>query len=616
MLLILCTAAAALWDGLYSPEQQLVAVAVLATAVVAMGTDARMTGWEWAGALLVLLGSVLSLSKPAGWGTAAHGPVLAAGWLLALLLARRMAGRIEAALGQALAVTGAVMLFAGLAAISYLPLHHSGRLASFLGYPNAVGILGLMGLAGALPGGQQGRWWSAPLLYGNALAVFLSGSRGVWGAAVLLAGFLAWAAPALLRRAAVPAAWALAAALWVGPAVAEGRQGAALAAALAGLVVAVAWDRLGEGLRRWRAWMLLPAALWLTAAALAPGWGWLLSRAGALPLTEGSSVERWILLRDGLSLARTLPLGAGLRAWAALHLQRASYGYYAAHVHSAPLELAIDFGWAGAAGFLLLLGRFLLGLRKARDWDPERTALLGGLGALGVHALLDWDLTYGFFMLLIWAGFGLMEGSRPRGPIWPAQALATGALLGALLLGAGDVLTEWADRSLAAGDVRSAWQHASAAVAINPWNDRSHGAAGQALAALGRSDEAVLALQQARRLAPYEPWYAQLEARELRAAGRVREAARAYRDLVALWPWHVPAYETALQVHVTMLLEAEWRGDAGLVDAIMQSGRAILAQLDRQKASEPPNMPRAPMAVDTPVIQQARAVFGEGTHDS
>jgi len=126
----------------------------------------------------------------------------------------------------------------------------------------------------------------------------------------------------------------------------------------------------------------------------------------------------------------------------------------------------------------------------------------------------------------------------------------------------------------------------------------------------------VLALQQARRLAPYEPWYAQLEARELRAAGRVREAARAYRDLVALWPWHVPAYETALQVHVTMLLEAEWRGDAGLVDAIMQSGRAILAQLDRQKASEPPNMPRAPMAVDTPVIQQARAVFGEGTHDS
>lgn len=598
-------AAGAFWDGLYAPGQHLLAVGVLALASLVMPVRAQLSRWEWAAALMVLGGAVLSLWGAASRGTAAHGPVLAAGWLLALMLGRQLAGRVERALGQALALTSTLMLFGGLAAISYLPAHHSGRLASFLGYPNALGILGLVGFACALPPGRPGRWWSAALAYSSAAAVFLSGSRGVWMAGVVLAGYLLWAAPALLRRGAAPAAWAFLAAVWAGPAVAAGQRAPALGAAVAGLAGALVtgW----AAVRRRRALLLL-AALWTLALAAAPGWGWFLGRAGALPLTEGSSIERWVLLQDGFRLARDLPLGAGLKGWAALHLQHASYGYYAAEVHSGPLELAIAFGWAAAAGFMLLLGHFWWGLRHGRAWPAERTALLAGLGALGVHALLDWDLSYGLFMLLLWVGFGLLEDARPRedGALWPTVVLATGALLGGLVVGAGDAFTELAGRSLTAGNAAAAEQHAAVAVAITPWNDQSQAALGRALSQQGQHEAAAAAFGEARRLAPYEPWYAELLGRELMAAGHLSAAVEAYRTLPALWPWHVPAYERALEAHLTMLVQAEWQGDDRLVEEIRESGRAILDALDRQKAQEPAGMPRAPMDLNTPTIRRAR----------
>lgn len=618
-------AAAAFWDGLYAPGQQLAAVGVLAAAVLILQARARLTWWEWSGSLLILGGALLSLGRAVSPGTAAHGPFLVAGWLLALLLGRQLdrqwAGRAEAALGLAAATTGALMLFGGLAAISYLPPHHSGRLASFLGYPNAVGILGLLGFVCALPLGTRGTWRRTVLAFSNGAAVILSGSRGVWAAALLLAVYVWWAAPALIRRGVLPAVWAFAAALWVGPAVAAADRFTALGAALLGLVGALATDRLAAWWRRaeerlahaaWAGAGLFLTVLWAAALAAAPGWGWFLGRAGALPLTEGSSVERWVLLQDGFRLARSFPLGAGLGGWAALQLQHASYGYYSAEVHSAPLELALSFGWAGAVGFLMLLIRFWWGLQDARGWTPERTALLGGLGALGLHAMLDWDLSYGFFMLLLFTGFGLME--RPRleraGRFWPTVLLATGALLGVLVLGAGDLFTEAADRSLAAGNWESARLHATAAVSANPWNDQSQASLGRAFSALGERQAAVAAFQKARRLAPLEPWYAELLGRELLASGRLREAAAAYRALPALWPWHVPAYERALDAHVTMLLEAEWLGDQELAQEVRESGWAVLEALDRQKALEPPGMPRAPMEVDTPTIRRAREALG------
>src|SRR5690606_5448942 len=110
----------------------------------------------------------------------------------------RRPGEAEVALSRFWAVTGALMAFGGLLLISFTPPHHSGRLASFLGYPIAVGMLGLLGLAGSLPDLAAGRTWAAALALGCGLGLLLSGSRGVWLAALLLAAFLWWAARPLV----------------------------------------------------------------------------------------------------------------------------------------------------------------------------------------------------------------------------------------------------------------------------------------------------------------------------------------------------------------------------------------------------------------------------------
>lgn len=619
--------AGSFWDGLYAAGQQLLPVAVVAGALLCVLGAVFVSGVEVVALLLLVAGTGLSLLHPASGDAAAHGPVLVAGWVLAFALGRRLAptGRLEPVLAATWMAAGPLMVFGGLTAMSYLPAHHSGRLASFLGYPIAVGVLGLLGLAGTLPHLARGRWWAPALAAGNGLAVLLSGSRGVWAVGVLLVAYLAWAQPGLLRRVVWPVACALAGALWAGPAVALQQQGQALLGA--GLAVAVSpcltpgavpWFQHWRAFQRW--WSMGAAGLLAVALAVAPGWPWLLGRATALPLTEGSSVERLTFLRDGLVLAARLPLGAGYRAWTALHLQGASYGYFSAEVHSAPLDLALAFGWAGAAGFLLLLGRFLLGLRHGRQWAPERLVVLAGVGALGLHALLDWDLSYGLFMVPLWMGFGLLApAGRPaapgRGassvPAGVAAALAGLALGAVVLLGASDGAATLADRALAAGQPERAIQHSTLATAVAPWNDLAYSTRGQALSRLGRHEEAEAAFARARRWNEYEPWYAVLDARELAALGRWREAAAAYRTYERLWPWNTAAYEEALEAHLDMLFRANLLGDHAQAAELTANGRAILADLDRQKAKEPPGRPRKPMNIETPVIEQARRELGE-----
>ncbi|MDF2630324.1 MAG: hypothetical protein K0R39_4155, partial [Symbiobacteriaceae bacterium] len=186
-----------------------------------------------------------------------------------------------------------------------------------------------------------------------------------------------------------------------------------------------------------------------------------------------------------------------------------------------------------------------------------------------------------------------------------AAALAGLAAAGALIVGAGDVAAWLAGRAEPAAAAR----HGALAVALNPWNDLARAQYGLALSGLGRRDEAQAQFAEARRLGPREPWYAELAARELLQAGHTAEALEAYRDFVRLWPWYVPAYESALSAHSDLLFRAEVALDEAAAAHIIGSARAILDQLERQKAKEPPGRPRRPMDVNTPVLQQARATF-------
>lgn len=601
--------AGALWAGLYAPAQHLVPTAVLTVLVLGSRGEPTFTLWEAAATALVGAGVALSLARPASVGQAAYGPVVAAGWVLALALGRllRRHGQVERTVTVLWSVVGAFIVFGGLAGMSLFPVHHSGRLASFLGYPIAVGVMGLLGLVGSLPALSERRWFAGGLACANAIALVLSGSRGVWAVAMLLAVYLAWARPRLLAPLWLPVLAAWAAALWIGPAVAE----QALWPAVIPFAISCLTVVFVHAFQPARRFLIALVALALVASAFAPGWGWFLGRATAVPLTEGSSVERLTFLKDGLAMALERPLGAGLRAWSSLYLQGSSYGYVTAEAHSSLLDFTLAFGWAGGIGFSLWMARFFLGLRHGRNWDPARLAFMGGVGALALHALADWDLSYGVFAVPVWLGFGLADGARERlqvGRPW-LMGFAGLGLAAALYLGAGSVTAWLSQQAAGRADWTAGERHGALAVSLQPWSDQAWASLGLAQSNLGRREQALASFGRARALHPLEPWYAGLQAHELVQAGRWLEAAQACREYVALWPWNVQAYESALQVHMDLTTRAQLLRDEATARALARSARQILEALDRQKAKEPAQHPRRPMNVDTPGIRSARQFF-------
>lgn len=623
--LLVLLGAGAFWDGLYAPAQHLLVTAALAAALLLVREEPGASGrapavsLDEAIALALFAAAVLlSLVRPSAAGVAAHGPAVAAGWLLAFRLGRTGSERLAGGLARLWFWLGPLMAFGGLAAFSYLPPHHSGRLAAFLGYPVALGVLGMLGMAGGAAAARGIHPALAGLLwFGNGLAVLLSGSRGVWAACIVLA-LLLWRRGGLngLRRAEQMALAPLAAALWAGPAVVGGQAEVAWIAVLSiGLTLILA----NSFQQRW----VRPLAdvAFGAAALLAPGWGWLLGRT-ALPLTEGSSVERLTFLRDGWKMMAEHPLGAGYRAWASLHLQGASYGYYSAEAHSALIDIGLAFGWAGAAAFLWLLGRMVW--QTARPPAPNGEvavpgaalpAVLAGLSALGIHALIDWDLSYSLFAVPLWLGFGLAGPGRwglPfRLPTAAVRALAGLTLALCAVLGTGDLSIWLGERALHRAEAPAALRYGRLASGVNPWNDAAHALRGRALSALGQAEPALAAIGRARQLNPREPWYAELQARELAGAGpgRWREAGAAYRESVRLWPWHLPAYESALDHLMDLTLRASLLGDENLAADLRRYGRAILEQLEETKAREPAATPRKPLDLNSPALTRLRSFF-------
>lgn len=656
-------------DGLYAPWAAAGAGALAGLCLpLWLRAPVHLHAVEWLGGALLVGGALLSLGRAVQPSMAVWGPLLLLSGLVGLLWGRLLAQRGALPLlmpGLSLLPLG--LILHGLWLLQGGAVHQSGRLAGALGYPIALGATGLVGLAVGCVAGEGGlRVTGRPVeegdrlaacrpaeegarrvvgrpstdgsllqaisLYGSGLALFVSGSRGLWAAAVVTLLALLAGRPHWWRRLLLPLVVAVVAGLWVAPLVAGRAPWSAFLWCLGGALCL--WLLKSGRSARWLSGGALIVVAWLAK----PGWAWLLGRT-QLPGTESASVERLTFLRDAWAVVLHHPLGQGFRSWASVQLTAASYPYWTGEVHSALMDALLNWGWLGGVGLILLLGRLWWGAWALRRADDARFALMVGAGGLALHGLVDWTLSYGLFAGVVAMGLGLVwrgdssggtaqaaeAGHRTTGgagraadrtsagrfPLTrPVVALLGGILAAAsILLGAGEWAANSARNALRQGAFDQALSYASLAQQLAPWHEEGWAVQGEAQLIRGESKAAVIALERAARMAPLEPWYEGQLAEARFASGDEVGGLQAYQAMVQRQPWAPEAYDRALGAHVTRYLSAILRHDEAMAVEARSGGRLLLQALDEQIAKVPAGAPRAWRTPDSATIRKARELF-------
>lgn len=144
--------------------------------------------------------------------------------------------------------------------------------------------------------------------------------------------------------------------------------------------------------------------------------------------TTGSDKTRFALHKAGKEAALKTPLGLGYGNFRE-YLQRTNpsslitIGFF--HAHELPIQIALDTGWLGLAGFVLLgLWPIVLALRRLASKGAvsvrglAAAAALGGFAAQGLYDYLMYEISMlVFFAVLVWlAWFELQRPARPGPP--------------------------------------------------------------------------------------------------------------------------------------------------------------------------------------------------------
>jgi tetratricopeptide (TPR) repeat protein len=534
---------------------------------------------------LVLVGAFLFAfrQQPVNQEMAMRTSLLMAFGVGCYLLASRVllalpGGVVRALWAVYLAALGvAAVGFLGEAKLMPLPFTvANGMMLSTFQYHNTFGSFVLFGsLLGLTLAARQGdelpqALFRAGLVAGNVLlllALLASQSRGAW-----VMGVVAYALFFLLVRG-KERAEALTVFLWTAGVVlllgapvlghlAEGDGRTALGLLLGGMVLAVG-GYLGHRhhFRRWlRERMVSPevrgvlgafAVLYLVAVVLvfvsyesglpSPTLGNPLSGpVSARAVSIGPSVQsvgvRLAYLQAAIQILLHHPLGVGGGGFNALYHRYQHALFYSTQAHDGFIQMGVDGGAVALLSVLVLVGLMFWNLRRL-SFGGMPAALPGGLtaaaGGLVLHAFMDFDLTYGAMLALLWLLIGL---ARRRLRPWVASRL------GPLVLLAAGVLLFW-----------PAYNFYSAGVV---------GAQGAQAMQQRRYGTALVLYAHAIRRNPYQPTYradqAEMEAALGRAVGNrtmERDAAGAMQTALSLAPYDISLTMRGVQVYLT---DGDW----------------------------------------------------------
>lgn len=128
-----------------------------------------------------------------------------------------------------------------------------------------------------------------------------------------------------------------------------------------------------------------------------------LGRLSTVSLKDGSLMERLYFMKDAWKIISDhLWFGTGGQGWDAYYLNYQSYAYYTENVHNTYLQTWLEAGIFGFIAFLTIWLSIFFYTVKIKKTETFLKVVILFLWTLGLHSLIDFDLTYGAISLLFW----------------------------------------------------------------------------------------------------------------------------------------------------------------------------------------------------------------------
>jgi O-antigen ligase len=296
----------------------------------------------------------------------------------------------------------------------------------------------------------------------------------------------------------------------------------------------------------------------------------IIARAKAISLKERNVIERGYFYKDALSMIADRPIkGYGGDGWKTEFKQYQSYYYLTSEVHNHFLQLAVEIGLPGLLLFFTAWLGFLKNCILARKEAMEReqkllwgTVALAGIG-LGLHSMIDFNLSLSALAIILWALFGLSAGinnhsgeSNPAAKGTKMYYQGAGAIISIVLL----ILTikvitgigyaEQAVTAMAQGNYPIAESNFAKAISNDPYRAEYYADKGRILLnkALKLNSKELLkqALPSATRATELNQGsadYRSLRAKILLGLEQLSEASYDANQAIKLNPWEINNYE-------------------------------------------------------------------------
>lgn len=364
------------------------------------------------------------------------------------------------------------------------------------------------------------------------------------------------------------------------------------------------------------------------------------SRVKNINFEQHSVQERFYFYKDAAKIIREYPLlGTGGKGWEATYQKYQSYLYLSNQVHSHFLQVWVESGILGFGFFLAIWAAFIITLFKARKAaeaaeDKSRIIAIGVAAlTLGLHSLIDFNLSLGAISLVLWCLFGLgraaqiIEGSSQAKSV-PRNVLGNTVNIGAVIL-AGVLLV--ASISLATAlkhgnaavedlqrrqDITAAQTELESAKTYDPFQATYVADYAQILLIIGEQKKDPEMLKQAfeqvakaKSLNPGNPKVRMLKSRIQLAMGQIDEGVREVEESLAMGPWIQGYYDNLSDIYFQVGQFYFSNGDQKKAKEYFEKSIGVSELLKKQVAKLTPATKklwiRAPMLEVSPIMRES-----------